>query len=372
MSETKNAVAKQEYSTGLNNYLKAYVPMIQKQIAEDGETFDDYARYCVVAAMGEIIGMIHNTGADPSTINPNNMNDILLSVARLKLNANAVPRECYFQIRNVNVAAKNQPAKWEKQIEFNIEGDGYDALTARYGRNVKKVYPYWAVREGDSFTPPKRRGLEVTPPEWEESGKGKVVKVVYPIEYTDGHIEYHISERADVAKNLAAHINQNMQNETFGICADRYKATDKQKQEIAAKKREIMDKIKELGDVEAILNCEDLKPFISPSWSEFQSQESMIIRKMRNNIMKKIPKDFGSSAVAHTYNMIDDGVYREVHEEISQNANKEEFVIDEPVQIEEKTPASTVVEMTKAPEKESVPAEKKEQSLPPFMTDGGM
>lgn len=367
---TKQEVSSKEYSTGLNNYLKAYVPMIQKQIAEDGETFDDYSRYCVVAAMGEIISMVHNSGADPSTINPNNLNDILLSVARLKLNANAVPRECYFQIRNVNVAPKNsKESKWEKQVEFNIEGDGYDALTARYGRGVKKVYPYWAVREGDPFTPPKRRGLEVTPPEWEETGSGKVVKVVYPIEYTDGHIEYHIAERADVAKNLAAHINNNMQNETFGICADRYKATDKQKQEIAAKKREIMDKIRELGDVEAILSCEELKPFISPSWSEYQSQESMIVRKMRNNIMKKIPKDFGSAAVAHTYNMIDDGVYREVHEEIEANANKTEFVIDEPVAIEEKPEPKTVSDVTAGvKEKEPVKAEKKEQPLPDFMS----
>ena len=366
---TKQEVATKEYNTGLNTYLKAYVPMIQKQIADDGETFDDYSRYCVVAAMGEIISMVHNSGADPSTINPNNLNDILLSVARLKLNANAVPRECYFQIRNVNVAGKGQPAKWEKQVEFNIEGDGYDALTARYGRNVKKVYPYWAVREGDTFVPPKHRGLEVTPPEWEESGEGKVVKVVYPIEYTDGHIEYHVAERADVAKNLAAHINNNMQNETFGICADRYKATDKQKQEIAAKKREIMDKIRELGDVEAILSCEELKPFISPSWSEYQSQESMIIRKMRNNIMKKIPKDFGSAAVAHTYNMIDDGVYREVHEEIEANANKEEFIPSEPAQIEEKPAPKTVDDVTAgAKEKEPVKAEKNEQPLPEFMT----
>ena len=378
MAESKNTqVANKEYSTGLNNYLKAYVPMIQKQIAEDGETFDDYSRYCVVAAMGEIVNMVHNSGADPSTINPNNLNDILLSVARLKLNANAVPRECYFQIRNVNVAPRNsKEPKWEKQVEFNIEGDGYDALTARYGRNVKKVYPYWAVREGDTFVPPKHRGLEVTPPEWEESGEGKVVKVVYPIEYTDGHIEYHVAERADVAKNLAAHINNNMQNETFGICADRYKATDKQKQEIAAKKREIMDKIRELGDVEAILSCEELKPFISPSWSEYQSQESMIIRKMRNNIMKKIPKDFGSAAVAHTYNMIDDGVYREVHEEIEANANKEEFIPAEPERIEEKPAPKAVADVTAgAKEKELVgkdtnvsAKEKKEQPLPDFMT----
>ena len=368
MAENKNTqVANKEYNTGLNTYLKAYVPMIQKQIADDGETFDDYSRYCVVAAMGEIISMVHNSGADPSAINPNNLNDILLSVARLKLNANAVPRECYFQIRNVNVAGKGQTPKWEKQVEFNIEGDGYDALTARYGRGVKKVYPYWAVREGDTFVPPKHRGLEVTPPEWEESGEGKVVKVVYPIEYTDGHIEYHVAERADVAKNLAAHINNNMQNETFGICADRYKATDEQKQEIAAKKREIMDKIRELGDVEAILSCEELKPYISPSWSEYQSQESMIIRKMRNNIMKKIPKDFGSAAVAHTYNMIDDGVYREVHEEIEANANREEFVVSEPPAIEEKPVPKTVADVTAGvKEKEPVKAEKKRE-FPPFM-----
>ena len=373
MTENKNTqVANKEYNTGLNTYLKAYVPMIQKQIAEDGETFDDYSRYCVVAAMGEIISMVHNSGADPSTINPNNLNDILLSVARLKLNANAVPRECYFQIRNVNVAGKGQAAKWEKQVEFNIEGDGYDALTARYGRGVKKVYPYWAVRERDTFVPPKHRGLEVTPPEWEESGEGKVARVVYPIEYTDGHIEYHVAERADVAKNLAAHINNNMQNETFGICADRYKATDKQKQEIAAKKREIMDKIRELGDVEAILSCEELKPYISPSWSEYQSQESMIIRKMRNNIMKKIPKDFGSAAVAHTYNMIDDGVYREVHEEIEANANKEEFVVEEPAQIEEKHAPKTVADVytgVREPvgKDTNVPAKEKKQEVPSFM-----
>lgn len=360
-------VANKEYSTGLNQYLKAYMPMIQRQIAEDGDTFDDYSRYCVVAAMGEIISMVHNSGADPSTINPNNMNDILLSVARLKLNANAVPRECYFQIRNVNVAPKNSKDPiWEKQIEFNIEGDGYDALTARYGRNVKKVYPYWAVREGDSFTPPKRKGLEVTPPEWEESGKGKVVRVVYPIEYTDGHVEYHIAERADVAKNLAAHINQNMQNETFGICADRYNATSKQKQEITAKKREIMDKIRQLGDVEKILACDDLKPFISPSWSEYQSQESMIIRKMRNNIMKKIPKDFGSSAVARTYYTVDDALYREVQQKIAENGNAEEF-IPEPPQIEEKPDPKTVADVTaRAKEKEPVKAEKK-QEVPSFM-----
>lgn len=62
----------------------------------------------------------------------------------------------------------------------------------------------------------------------------------------------------------------------------------------------------------------------------------------------------------------------EVRDTISQNANKEEFVIEEPAQIEEKTPVPTVADMAKAPEKEPVPAEKNEKPLPPFMTDGGM
>lgn len=363
MGTTKNEVVA-TYSTGLDKQIAAFLPMIEKQFMADGEQFSEYARYCVVAAMGEIISMTHNAGIEPKDISGNNLNDILISVARLQLNANAVPRECYFQIRNVNVAAKNQTPKWEKQIEFNIEGDGYDSLVARYGRNVKKVHPFWAIREGDTYIPPKHRGVEVTPPEWEESGQGKVVRVVYPIEYTDGHIEYHSAERADVAKNLAAHINNSMQNETFGICADRYKATDKQKEQIAAKKREIMDKVKELGTVEAILDCEELKPFISPSYSEFQSQESMIVRKMRNNIMKKIPKDFGSTAVAHTYNMIDDGIYREVQVEIAENANQIPF--EETPQIEEKPPMPTMPKATAEKEPVEV-AEGKQVEMPDFM-----
>ncbi len=354
----KNQVAP-TYSTGLDKQINAFLPMVEKQLNDDGVMFDDYARYCVVSAMSEIVSMTHNAGIEPKDINGSNLNDILISVARLKLNANAVPRECYFQIRNVNTAPKGKPAKWEKQVEFNIEGDGYDAILARYGRDVKKVYPYWLVREGDTYIPPKHKGVEVTPPEWEESGEGKVIRVVYPIEYNDGHIEYHVSERSDVAKNLAAHISNNMQNETFGICEDRYKATDKQKQQIAEKKRQIMAKVKELGTVEDILACEELQPWISPSYSEFQSQESMIIRKMRNNITKKIPKDFGNAAIANTYSMVDDVVYREVQEEIEQNANQTEF---QPV-IGEK-PAPPKMPDVKQ-EKEPVPAG--ERPLPDFM-----
>ena len=98
-------------------------------------------------------------------------------------------------------------------------------------------------------------------------------------------------------------------NETFGVCADRYKATDEQKVQIAEKKREILNKAKEL-DLDSLLDSADFDKYISPAWKEEQSRESMIVRKMRNNIVKKIPKDFSSSYVAEIYNENSDETYK--------------------------------------------------------------
>ena len=98
-------------------------------------------------------------------------------------------------------------------------------------------------------------------------------------------------------------------NETFGVCADRYKATDAQKVEIAEKKRALLNKAKEL-DLEALLDSSDFDKFISPAWKEEQSRESMIIRKMRNNIVKKIPKSFATSLENEIFNESTDEAYK--------------------------------------------------------------
>lgn len=359
------------FNTQLSYYTNRYVDLMERDLTSRGMEFDSYSKDCVVAAMGSIFQMVHESGVSFESINGSNLKFILSKVAALKLNANAQPRECYFQIRNVNVAGKGKPAQWEKKIEFAIEGDGNDSLVSRYGVNVEKVFPYWKVREGDKYIPPRHKGVEITPPEWEESGIGKVVRVVYPIQYKDGHIEYHSCERADVLKNLAAHIKNNLQNETFGICADRYKATDAQKTQIEAKKKEVMKKVSEIGELEAIIDCEELRPYISPSYYETQSKESMIIRKMRNNIMKSIPKKWDNPVQAYEYNMLD-STYREVQEEIEQNANVEEF-IPQPEAIEEKPKHPTVAETVKTAEKEPVPAaEPVEKEIPSFMSQEEM
>ena len=359
------------FNTTLSVWTNSYVDLMKEDLETRGMEFDSYSKECVVAAMAAIYQMIHESGTDMKSVNTSNLKSVMQKVAALKLNANAQPRECYFQIRNVNVAGKGKPAQWEKKIEFAIEGDGNDALVSRYGVDVAKVFPYWKVREGDKYIPPRHKGVEITPPEWEESGVGKVVRIVYPIQYKDGHIEYLSCERADVLKNLAAHIKNNLQNETFGICADRYKATDAQKAQIEAKKKEIMKKVADIGELEAIIDCEELRPYISPSYYETQSRESMIIRKMRNNIMKSIPKRWDNPVQAYEYNMMD-ATYREVQEEIEQNANAEEFIPDEPAVIEEQPKQTTFAEVVKTAEKEPVPAAVAEPEIPDFMKQKGM
>ena len=309
---------KKEFKTTLTKVNEAYLPMITNQLENNNIKLSEYSKSCVANAISTINTVLDTNGVTwgDASLDTNGITQILLSVAALQLNASANPRECYFQIRNVSVKGADGKAIWKKKIEMGIEGDGFDSLVSRFGRDVKKVFPHWLVREDDDFKYPRYAGIEITPPEWQPKGNGKVVRVVYPIQSTDGNVEYYISERADVKKNLIAHISNNMMNETFGVCADRYKATDEQKVKIAEKKREVLDKAKEL-DLDALLDSPDFDKYISPAWKEEQSRESMIIRKMRNNIVKKIPKDFGSSFVDEIYNENSDETYKTYNAEYS-------------------------------------------------------
>lgn len=356
----KNEVSKaQEMRTQLSVATNNYMKVIKKQMDEGGANFDEYSGKCVMSAMAAINNMIHGKGLTFNDLNSSNVNEILIQIATLKLNANAVPRECYFQIRNVNIGGKGQDAQWEKQIEMGIEGDGNDAILARFGRDVKKVCQVWLVREKDKFVYPKHNGLEMTAPQWEPTGQGEVIRVVYPIIKTDNTVEYYIGERRDVVKNLYAHISNNMMNETFGLVKGgkktRYDATPEEKKKIDAKKKELMDKARSLGDLDKILDCEELSPYISPAWKEYQSREQMIIRKMRNNVTKKIPKDFDSALTAEQYNMTDD-TYKEVHAEIEDFANSTVF-------------DTTYTEVSSEPEQMQEPSENVHESAPEQSTE---
>lgn len=105
--------------------------------------------------------------------------------------------------------------------------------------------------------------------------------------------------------------------------------------------------------------------------------DQMAKKTVINRLCKMITNTYGDEAVIDTFERLEeadgeDRVAADVAYEISQNANKEEFVIDESAQIEEKTPVPTMADVTKVLEKEPVPADKSDKPLPPFMMDGGM
>ncbi|MFZ5815355.1 MAG: hypothetical protein ACOY93_08625 [Bacillota bacterium] len=358
MSATTALSATDTYGTKLTKANDVFLPLIQRQLEGNGIKMDDYAKQCVLAAMSAIHTALESKGTDwnDKDLDKSNLVQVLLAVAALKLNAAAHPREVFFQIRNVSYTARvdgKDEKRWKKQIEMGIEGDGNDAILARFGRDVKKVGQFWLVREHDHFEYPKYNGLEFEPPKWTPTGKGQVVRVVYPIIKTDGSIEFHIAERDDVVRNLLAHINNNLMNETFGIAKNRYDATPQQKREIDAKKRELLKRASELGL--GALDDPDLQQWISPAWTEYHSRESMIIRKMRNNIVKRIPKDFRNAFVEITYAEQTDEAEAALRAEVAANANGE--VID--------IPAEPVVEAGEPVETEPAPAEEPPVQAPP-------
>ena len=322
MPEEKKEVAqKQDFNTALSVYTNRFVGLLKTDFQKAGIEFDDYSKQCVVAAMSSIYQLVQSNKADMNQLNNSTLRNVLGQVSSLRLNANAMPRECYFTLRK----RQNANGQWEQVVELGIEGDGNDALLRQFGNEVDKVYPVWLVKEGDEFTYPKRKGIEVEPPTWNEKGLSqKVIRVVYPVKLKDGTIEYLIAERESVKTNLNAHIRNNMMNETFGICKDRYKATTEQKQQIKEKKAEIMEEVRKCETLEDMLNCEVARPYISAAWLD--TPEQMFVRKMRNNAIKKFPKNLNSIASSSLLQM--DDAYKAAHEEITENENSQPFEVE--------------------------------------------
>ena len=322
MAEKKEVAQKQEFTTGLSNWTNTITGLVSRDFEQCGVSYDEYAKQCAMNAMSSIFQLVQNTdNADMNNLNTSNLREVVAQCASLKLNANAVPREVYFQLRS-----KQINGQWCKMVEMGIEGDGNDALLRQFGNNVDTVYPVWLVKEGDDFTYPRRRGIEVEPAEWTQKGlSDKTVRVVYPVKLKDGTVDYLIAEREPVRTNLIAHIRNNLLNETFGICENRYKATPKQKEQIKAKKEEILSAVRECETLEDILKCEAAKPYISAAWLD--TPEAMIVRKMRNNAIKKFPKNLNNMASNSLLQL--DETYKASQEEIAQNENSQEFVVED-------------------------------------------
>lgn len=327
--------------TGLSKISNFFTPMVERQMATAQIKMSDYQKMCVTGAIQQIYQLSVEKGIDLNQAS-SDVNNILMTVASLELNANAEPRQIYFQPRSKNVGTYSKPV-WTKTVEMGIEGDGNDALLERFGRNVAYIHPFWLVREGDKFEYPKHRGIELTPPVWDEVGDPdkKVVKVVYPIDmYTSKEndktsTEYFITDREQVKRNLLAHMANNLMKDREGKAAK-------------------LAKIHEFADshtLDQILDDKDMQQLgkISPAWREPQSRETMIVRKMRNNIVKKIPKDFSNGMAQIKYEEATNDSLKEARRDITDNANQTDF--PEVEQDDPSTkPAPTADDTTSQPE----------------------
>lgn len=331
MAEKNEVAKKQEFTTGLSQWTNTITGLVSRDFEQNGVQYDEYSKQCAMNAMSAIYQLVQNTDkTDMNNLNTSNLREVVAQCASLKLNANAMPREVFFQLRSKQVGGQ-----WVKMVEMGVEGDGNDALLRQFGNNVDTVYPVWLVKEGDDFTYPRRRGIAIEPAEWTPKGlSDKTVRVVYPVKLKDGTIEYLIAEREPVRTNLIAHIKNNMLNETFGFVTGknskgkdrtRYDATAEEKAKINAKKEEILSAVRECETLEDILKCEVAKPYISAAWLD--TPEAMIVRKMRNNAIKKFPKNLNSMASSSLLQL--DETYKASQEEIAENENSEEFAIEE-------------------------------------------
>ena len=321
---------KKEFTTALSQWSNEVTGLVRRDYESVGVTFDEYSRTCAMNAMTSIFHLVQQTDkASLNQMDTSNLREVVAQAASLKLNANAVPRECYFQLRNKKIGDK-----YVKVVEMGVEGNGNDAMLRNFGVGVKTVYPCWLVKEGDEFTYPKRKGMKMEPPEWEEKGlSNKVVRVVYPILLNDGTEQYLIAERDGVKVNLFAHIKNNLLNETFGLAESAYKATPKQKEQSKAKKEEIFAELRKCETVDEMLACEIAKPYMSPAWLD--TPESMIVRKMRNNAIRNFPKDMNSIANRSMLEL--DDTYKASREEVESEANTVDFEEGEVVEVEAET-----------------------------------
>ena len=307
--------------TGVSNWSNAVLARVKDDYSVNDIAFDNDQKRCADHAMKSIYMLVTSSGKDPKELRMDNLQSIVEQCASLKLDSNAFPGECYFQIRNKKIGDT-----WVPTVEMGIEGPGHEAMLRNFGAGVKTVHPTWVIKEGDDFSFGKRKGLEVEPPSWEEKGlSNKVVRVVIPIEMQDGKVQYQTSDRDAVRTNLIAHIRNNMMNETFGICKDRYKASDKEKEQIAAKKAEVMDQVKACATIDDMLSLEVAKPYISMAWLD--STEAMVTRKMINNIVRKFPKNMNS--ISRRSMMQTDEIYQAAQEEIADHENVETFTVDD-------------------------------------------
>lgn len=328
------AVAKKTFETGLDKVTNTYLPSVVQSLKNVGLETNDYQKQCMIGALQKMNDLRKSSDGvkEWSKLDQTSIKNTLIQIAESELSVTSFPCEASIVLRG-------------DQYTFSPQGEGWRKLVEKYGIGVKKVHEPWLVREKDEFKYPHFKGISIEPPEWTPKGTGKVIRVVYPVEMTDGEVQYLIAEREEVKTNLLMAINNNLM-----------KKEDKQT------KAEILAKAKDMT-LEQILADKDIiiRGKVSAAWSG-PTSENMIIRKMKNNALKNFPKDYHNTFVTT------------MMEDVEENGDIEQTpsqVIDLTADEDSKKEVDTEAMSNKKPsvsdfEETPTPAPKKEdKSVPP-------
>jgi hypothetical protein len=95
-----NNLEVQKINTAVSQWTNSITNLVTKDFELCGVTFDEYSKQCAMAAMTSIWQLVKDSDKvkDLNDLDKSNLREIVGQAASLKLNANAVPRECYFHL----------------------------------------------------------------------------------------------------------------------------------------------------------------------------------------------------------------------------------------------------------------------------------
>ena len=253
------------------NYIGAIAGGMQNIIGKS----DDYQRLCGYNVLSQINFLLSKEGMDHGSqgIDKESINNAIKFAMVYGLNTDN--KEIFVILRNTKVNGK-----FVKTVECKPQYLGTLKIISDYGKNVKKVFPTWFVREEDEFTYPTRKGIELIDPTWVmKNASGKVARAVVPIQFTDGSVEYFIAERESVAANIKAQIKQSVMFDS--------------------KKDYYLRLINEMT-LDELLSCDELKPLINDTYTGISSEE-MIKTKLVLNAVKRVAIDFSNAFSRELY-----------------------------------------------------------------------
>lgn len=264
-TKTKSLSSMQEmYVMSISKGLSSIIGDCDKEQATCG--------YNILTAINDTLakdGLTHSS----QEVDKESINNAIKFAMIYRLNTDN--KEVFVSIRNVKCRVGNVDV-WKKKVEIKPQFKGTIKILAKYGVNVKKVHTVWVVRENDPFTYPSFIGIKMNPPTWTPTYVGKVVRVVVPVEYNDGSVDYCISERESVATNIKAQIKQTL----LGIKNETEKA-------------QVLTLIQDMA-LDELLSNDICKKYINDTYTGIMGEE-MLITKLTINAIKRVQVDYGNA-----------------------------------------------------------------------------